>query len=112
MRSRSGNMSCMVGDFATAIERRWLCMNKTLTIPDGHVIYEYDRKAQSQSPSILFPQAPIKSSLHQCLRPAVQLDVGLLPDIVDLFLESLVTPIFLVSPVTSLLLGLTNVENS
>lgn len=47
MRIKSGNMSHLVGDFATTIKRRSLCMSRTLTIPDSHVIYEYDRKTQS-----------------------------------------------------------------
>lgn len=46
MRMKSGDMSHLVGDFATTIKRRSRCMSRTLTIPDDHVIYEYDRKAQ------------------------------------------------------------------
>lgn len=38
MRSGFGIMSYMVGGLAMTIERRWLCMNRTLTIPDGHVM--------------------------------------------------------------------------
>lgn len=56
--------------------------------------------------------SPSISSLHEGIRPSVQLDLGLLPNILDLLLERLLPPVLLISPISRLFLGPTNIKNS